>query len=131
MPGAGTSVTKGDEPSAVGEDFEEISADTSAGTPAAQRALKVVSGSVLSRTEATVPSSASGSINLSLTKRKQERQNPSTPTTDCGAISKSFGHETMAGRSALVPRVPCPFQREADCPRPSQPRRLKAARRAT
>src|SRR5271157_3701453 len=127
MPGAGSSVTKGDKPSAVGGKVGELDAVASAGTLPALRALKVVSGSVLSRTEATVPSSASGSINLSLTKRKQERQNPSTPTTDCGAIPKSSGHETIAGRSALVPRVPCPFQRGADCPRPSQPRRLKAA----
>jgi hypothetical protein len=75
MPGAGTSVTKGAiKPSAVSENIEEQGAI--AGTPTAQRVLKVVSGNVFSRTEAIIPSSASGSINLSLTKRKHLRQSP-------------------------------------------------------
>jgi hypothetical protein len=77
MPGAGTSVTKGAiKPSAVSENVEEQGAIAGAGTPTAQRVLKVVSGNVFSRTEAIIPSSASGSINLSLTKRKQLRQSP-------------------------------------------------------
>jgi hypothetical protein len=43
--------------------------------PIAQRALKVDSINFFSRTEAAIPSSASGSIDLSVTKGKQASQN--------------------------------------------------------
>ena len=57
------SVTKGSRPQAAGKTVAKWRAKMGVNTPKAQRVLKVVSGNVFNRTEAKIPSSASGSIN--------------------------------------------------------------------
>jgi hypothetical protein len=59
----------------TGDSLDKSAAMTGLSKPIAQRALKVESGNIFSRTEATIPSSVSDSIDCSVTKRKQASQN--------------------------------------------------------